>query len=355
MKIVIGGPDRPRGALYGAGPRQARRVRLYGATSRPACRRTWSARRRTCAPCCPRSRSARRTPASSTPPTRRGPGKVRTIEVPTATTCRRVPIGIVARSPRPGAGARIRRLRAGAEGQAILRTHGFAPEMRTPRRRPPRSTAAVVRLRASSSIVAAAAGRAAPGRVTGESSGSSASPVAVQRPRPHAAHHVVATMLTVVLGTPLAYLLARASFPRARRSDTLVDLPITIPPVVAGVALLLGLRPPRPDRPAPRRARRPDRVHQHGRGDGAGLHRQPVLREGGPGGVRGRRPPARGAARTLGAQPLAGVLDGDGAAGPAGAPLRRRPGLGAGALRVRRHDDVRGQLPGPHADPARSR
>ena len=51
---------------------------------------------------------------------------------------------------------------------------------------------------------------------------------------------LVATALAVVLGTPLAYLLARYSFRGRDVLDTLVDLPITIPPVVAGVALLLA-------------------------------------------------------------------------------------------------------------------
>lgn len=51
---------------------------------------------------------------------------------------------------------------------------------------------------------------------------------------------LVATALAVALGTPLAYLLARVPFRGRDLVDTLVDLPITIPPVVAGVALLLA-------------------------------------------------------------------------------------------------------------------
>jgi molybdate transport system permease protein len=51
---------------------------------------------------------------------------------------------------------------------------------------------------------------------------------------------LAATLLAVVLGMPLAYLLARGSFRGRDALDTLVDLPITIPPVVAGVALLLA-------------------------------------------------------------------------------------------------------------------
>lgn len=43
----------------------------------------------------------------------------------------------------------------------------------------------------------------------------------------------------VLFGTPLAYLLARGSFPGIRLVDALVDIPLVLPPVVAGLALLL--------------------------------------------------------------------------------------------------------------------
>jgi molybdate transport system permease protein len=46
--------------------------------------------------------------------------------------------------------------------------------------------------------------------------------------------------LCIALGLPLAYLLARRDFPGKAVVDTLVDLPVVIPPVVAGVALLLA-------------------------------------------------------------------------------------------------------------------
>lgn len=45
--------------------------------------------------------------------------------------------------------------------------------------------------------------------------------------------------LTIALGTPLAYVLARAAFPGRTIVDALVDLPIVVPPAVAGLALLL--------------------------------------------------------------------------------------------------------------------
>ena len=44
--------------------------------------------------------------------------------------------------------------------------------------------------------------------------------------------------LTLLLGTPLAYVLARARFPGRNVVDALVDLPIVVPPAVAGLALL---------------------------------------------------------------------------------------------------------------------
>lgn len=49
----------------------------------------------------------------------------------------------------------------------------------------------------------------------------------------------ISMALTVVLGTPVAYLLARYTFRGRRLLDVLVDLPVVLPPVVAGVGLLL--------------------------------------------------------------------------------------------------------------------
>ncbi|MBI3942614.1 MAG: molybdate ABC transporter permease subunit [Chloroflexi bacterium] len=48
------------------------------------------------------------------------------------------------------------------------------------------------------------------------------------------------TVLTLIVGTPVAYLLARRRFPFHRAIDTLVDLPTVLPPAVAGVALLMA-------------------------------------------------------------------------------------------------------------------
>lgn len=46
-------------------------------------------------------------------------------------------------------------------------------------------------------------------------------------------------VLTVAFGTPLAYALARRRGPGATLFDTLLDLPMVLPPTVAGVALLM--------------------------------------------------------------------------------------------------------------------
>ncbi len=46
--------------------------------------------------------------------------------------------------------------------------------------------------------------------------------------------------LMVLLGTPLAYGLARTHFPAKRLVETLVELPLVLPPAVAGVALLFA-------------------------------------------------------------------------------------------------------------------
>jgi len=48
-----------------------------------------------------------------------------------------------------------------------------------------------------------------------------------------------ATLASVILGLPAAYLLARREFPGRALLDSLIDLPIVLPPAVAGLSLLL--------------------------------------------------------------------------------------------------------------------
>ena len=51
---------------------------------------------------------------------------------------------------------------------------------------------------------------------------------------------LAATALTLVFGTPLAYVMARNEFRGKRLLDSLIDLPTVLPPAVAGVALLVA-------------------------------------------------------------------------------------------------------------------
>ena len=65
------------------------------------------------------------------------------------------------------------------------------------------------------------------------------SPAAVDALRLSLVTTAISMVLVVLFGTPLAYLLARRAFPGRRWVDALVDLPVVLPPVVAGFALLL--------------------------------------------------------------------------------------------------------------------
>jgi len=51
----------------------------------------------------------------------------------------------------------------------------------------------------------------------------------------------ITTLLTFAMGTPLAYTLAMRRFPFARGVEILIEVPIVLPPAVAGLALLLLL------------------------------------------------------------------------------------------------------------------
>ena len=50
----------------------------------------------------------------------------------------------------------------------------------------------------------------------------------------------ITTVVSILFGTPVAYLLARREVPFRPLIDTLIDLPIVLPPAVAGVALLIA-------------------------------------------------------------------------------------------------------------------
>lgn len=55
-----------------------------------------------------------------------------------------------------------------------------------------------------------------------------------------------AALLAMVLGTPVAYVLARREFRGKTALETLLDLPVALPPMVAGLALLLLVSPAAP-------------------------------------------------------------------------------------------------------------
>lgn len=70
--------------------------------------------------------------------------------------------------------------------------------------------------------------------------GAMTSPVALQALALSAKTTAATMAILVVLGTPAAYLLARADFRGNRALNTLIELPIVLPPSAAGIALLLA-------------------------------------------------------------------------------------------------------------------
>jgi len=67
-----------------------------------------------------------------------------------------------------------------------------------------------------------------------------ASPVVLDALRLSFVTSVASTTLVIVLGVPVAWLLATREFPMKRVVEVLVDLPMVLPPTVAGFALLMA-------------------------------------------------------------------------------------------------------------------
>jgi len=65
-------------------------------------------------------------------------------------------------------------------------------------------------------------------------------PLIVQALRLSLETSIVSTMAVTILGLPLAHLLAMRQFPGKRLLEVLIDLPMVLPPTVAGVGLLLA-------------------------------------------------------------------------------------------------------------------
>jgi molybdate transport system permease protein len=74
----------------------------------------------------------------------------------------------------------------------------------------------------------------------GELGDSITSSLVIDAMRLSAITSTVSLTITLLLGTPVAYILARREFPGKVLVDLLVDLPIVLPPTVAGVALLVA-------------------------------------------------------------------------------------------------------------------
>ena len=69
--------------------------------------------------------------------------------------------------------------------------------------------------------------------------GALSSPAVLAALRVSATTTATTLALAVLLGTPVAYLMARTEFPGKPVLDALLDLPVVLPPVVAGLGLLL--------------------------------------------------------------------------------------------------------------------
>ncbi|NYT01968.1 MAG: molybdate ABC transporter permease subunit [Methanosarcinales archaeon] len=50
----------------------------------------------------------------------------------------------------------------------------------------------------------------------------------------------LATLVAVIMGTPIGYINARYGYPGRELIDSLIDLPVVLPPAVAGIALLMA-------------------------------------------------------------------------------------------------------------------
>nr|WP_264475098.1 ABC transporter permease [Salinirubrum litoreum] len=79
------------------------------------------------------------------------------------------------------------------------------------------------------------------GRAGGLSAEAFTDPALVSAAQYSLATAPAATLLATAFGVPLAYVLARASFPGKLAVEALVALPLVVPPVVAGVMLLTGV------------------------------------------------------------------------------------------------------------------
>ena len=162
----------------------------------------------------------------------------------------------------------------------------------------------------------------------------------------------VAQTLILLLGTPTAYLLATRRFRGRPLAVVLVELPLVLPPAVAGLGLFAAFGRMGLLGSTLRRVRRQHPVHADGRDPRRRLRGQPALHPPGDRGLRGRRPERRRGLADARRRAGADVLPDRPPARARWADRRPRALVRPRARRVRRDDHVRGQPPGHHADAA---
>src|SRR3990172_1433957 len=69
--------------------------------------------------------------------------------------------------------------------------------------------------------------------------GYATAPAAVAALRLSLTTSLVSLLITILTGTPLAFVLARRQFTGKAAVELLIDLPVVLPPSVAGIALLI--------------------------------------------------------------------------------------------------------------------
>ena len=88
---------------------------------------------------------------------------------------------------------------------------------------------------------------------------------------------VISLAIVILVGTPFAYVHTRCTYPGKVIVDTLIDLPLVLPPAVAGVALLVLYGTGWSARAVLQHVRDLHRVHDTRRHHGPDLRRIPVL------------------------------------------------------------------------------
>ena len=165
----------------------------------------------------------------------------------------------------------------------------------------------------------------------------------------------ISLVITVALGLPLAFVLARRQFRGKGWLEAIVDLPIVLPPSVAGLALLLVFGRQGPALRAVRIPRHLGAVHDDRRDPRPDIRLRPVLHPLGSDRHRECRPRLRGCgpSRWSLGTPVVPLRDGS----PRERGSRGWPGDGLGPLprRVRGDDHVRREHRRPDADTAAGR